>query len=193
MSLNKNGANIFSNIGFSLFLGAVMVITGKNGCGKTSLLKIIAGISKESSGKVTWNGVEISKMRSDFAGDMQFVGHKNFMKPDLTVLENLEFYASFYESQMLIPSALSFFKIEDLADKKLKSLSAGMQKKVLLCKLIICPATLWILDEPDVNLDDEGRKLLAGLVKTKIENSGMVLVASHQPEIYEDSVIYNMI
>ena len=150
-----------------------MVVTGKNGSGKTSLLKILAGISKESSGKITWDDVEIDKIRADFGKDMQFIGHKNFMKLDLTVLENLEFYASFYESQMLIPAALNFFKIEDVFDKKVKYLSAGMQKKVMLCKLMICPATLWILDEPDSNLDDESKKLLAGLIRSKTENGGI--------------------
>ncbi len=169
-----------------------MVVTGKNGSGKTSLLKILAGISKESSGKITWDGVEIDKIRADFGKDMQFIGHKNFMKPDLTVLENLEFYASFYESEMLIPAALNFFKIEDLFDKKVKYLSAGMQKKVMLCKLMICPATLWILDEPDSNLDDESKKLLAGLIRSKTENGGMVMVASHEPGIYEGGVVYEM-
>ena len=192
LSLSKNGINIFSNIGFSLFLGATMVVTGKNGSGKTSLLKILAGISKESSGKITWDGVEIDKIRADFGKDMQFIGHKNFMKLDLTVLENLEFYASFYESEMLIPAALNFFKIEDLFDKKVKYLSAGMQKKVMLCKLMICPATLWILDEPDSNLDDESKKLLAGLIRSKTENGGMVVVASHEPGIYEGGVVYSM-
>lgn len=169
-----------------------MVITGKNGSGKTSLLKILAGISKESSGKITWDGVEIDKMRADFTGDMQYVGHKNFMKDDLTVMENLEFYASFYDSKILIPSALNFFKIADLADERVKNLSKGTKQKVLLSKLMACPSTLWILDEPDANLDESSKKLLAGLIKTKTENQGMVILSSHQPDLYEGAAVYEI-
>ncbi len=192
LSLTKNNNEIFSNVGFSLFLGAAMVITGKNGSGKTSLLKILAGISKESSGKITWGEVEIDKMRADFSGDMQYIGHKNFMKDDLTVMENLEFYTSFYDSKVLIPSALNFFKIADLADEKLKNLSKGTRQKVLLCKLMACPSTLWILDEPDANLDESSKRLLAGLIKTKTENQGMVILSSHQPDLYEGAAVYEI-
>ena len=187
LSLSKNDREIFSNVGFSLFLGAAVIITGKNGSGKTSLLRILAGISKESSGKILWNGQDIAKIRQELNSEMQFIGHKNFLKPDLTVLENLEFYASFYDSKILIPSALNFFKITSLADQKVRGLSAGEMKKVMLCKLMICPATLWILDEPDVNLDKNSKKLLSGLIRAKIENGGMVIVASHEAGIYEES------
>lgn len=187
LSLNKNDRKIFSNIGFSLFLGAAIIVAGKNGSGKTSLLRILAGISKESSGKISWNGKDVAKNRQELNTDMQFIGHKNFLKPDLTVLENLEFYASFYDSQILIPSALSFFNITSLIDQRVRGLSAGEMKKAMLCKLMICPAALWILDEPDVNLDQDSKKILVGLIRTKIENGGTVVIASHEIEMYEEA------
>lgn len=192
LSLYKNQNKIFDNLGFSLFLGVAMVVTGDNGSGKTSLLSVLAGISKESSGKLLWGEEDLANMRDDFSGDMQFMGHKNFMKEDLTVLQNLEFYTSFYGSQMLIPSALSFFMMEASKDELVKNLSAGMKKKVMLAKMMSCPSTVWIMDEPDSNLDKDAKKLLVGLIKAKIENKGMVIFSSHEPELYDFAALLNM-
>lgn len=192
LSLYKNQRKIFSDLGFSLFLGAAIVVTGKNGSGKTSLMKVLSGICQKSGGDITWDGKNIEEMRYDFSADMQYIGHKNFLKPELTVEENLAFYASFYDSNILIATALNFFKITDLRHFKVKDLSAGMKQKVMLSRLMICPATLWILDEPDVNLDKSSKVLLAGLVKSKIENGDMVIMTSHEPELYDFAAILSM-
>ena len=185
LCFKKNDKIIFEDVGFSLFVGAALIISGKNGAGKTSLLKILAGISKESKGKILWSGQDINNFRSDFNGDLQFIGHKNFLKQELTVLENLLFYASLHGSETLIGAALNFFKLEDKADEKVKNLSAGWQKRVQLARLLACPATIWILDEPTNHLDAEGKKLLRGLIKTKLENQGVVLLATHEESFFD--------
>ncbi len=184
LQCKKNGRVIFSDLGFSLFLGSALVISGKNGSGKTSLLKIIAGISKESKGKILWSGENIENFRDDFNGDLQFIGHKNFLKQDLTVLENLVFYAQLTGGEMLISAALHFFKLEEKIDEKIKNLSAGWQKKVQLAKLLICPTTIWILDEPSAHLDAKAKKLLHGLIETHLQNSGIVILATHEEEFF---------
>lgn len=185
LECKKNDRIIFSELGFTLFLGSALIISGKNGSGKTSLLKILAGISKESKGKILWSGENIEDFRDDFNGDLQFIGHKNFLKQDVSVLENLLFYAKLHDSEMLLPAALHFFKLEEFAEKKVKELSAGWQKRVQLAKLLACPATIWLLDEPSNNLDVAGKKLLRGLIETHLENSGVVLMATHDEEFFK--------
>ncbi len=192
LSFYKNDRKIFADLGFSLFLNAALIVVGKNGSGKTSLLKILAGIFKESSGKILWDDQDISNFRSDFNGDLQFIGHKNFLKQELSAIENLEFYAALTDSQMLVTSALKVFDVEEFAHKKVKELSAGMQKKVMLAKLVCCPATIWILDEPTTNLDNIGKKILCDLIARKLENKGIVIVATHDDEIKKLGAILNM-
>ncbi|HLD76908.1 MAG TPA: heme ABC exporter ATP-binding protein CcmA [Rickettsiales bacterium] len=188
----RNDQKIFTNLGFSLFLNAALVVVGKNGSGKTSLLKIIAGLFKESSGKILWDEQNITDFRDDFNGDIQFLGHKNFLKQELSVFENLKFYADLTDSKILIPSALKIFDLEEFANKKIKELSNGWQKRVMLAKLVACPATIWILDEPTINLDSQGKKIFCDLVKTKIANQGMAIIATHEPELFDFAAKINM-
>ena len=185
LECKKNERTIFSELGFTLFLGSALIVSGKNGSGKTSLLKIIAGISKESKGKILWSGENIEDFRNDFNGDLQFIGHKNFLKQDSSVLENLLFYAKLHDSETLIPAALRFFKLEEKMDERVKNLSAGWQKRVQLARLLACPATIWVLDEPSNNLDAAGKKLLKGLIETQLENRGVVVMATHDEEFFK--------
>lgn len=182
LSLIKDNKKIFSNLGLSVSVGSALIVTGKNGSGKTSLLKIIAGIAKADTGTILWGGEDIENFRDDFNGDSQFLGHKNFLKQDLTVAENLRFYARLNDTESALPSALAYFHLTDLADEKVKKLSAGWQKRVMLAKLMACPATVWILDEPSSNLDKEGKEMLTNLIKTRVKEEGLVIIATHEEE-----------
>ena len=184
LSLFKDNKTIFSNLGLSVSIGSGLIVTGKNGSGKSSLLKIIAGISPTSTGKILWGGENIDDLRDDFNGDSQYLGHKNFLKPELTVEENLRFYAKLNGTEVALASALSYFQLNDLANIKVKKLSAGWQKRVMLAKLLACPATVWILDEPSSNLDKEGKEMLLNLIKTRIKEDGLVIMATHDEEFF---------
>jgi heme exporter protein A len=185
LSLFKDDKKIFSGLGFSVSLNSALIIKGRNGCGKSSLLKIIAGISKASSGKILWGENDVENFRDDFNGDSQFLGHKNFLKPELSVFQNLKFYAELADSEILVPSALKFFGLENIADEKVKKLSSGWQNKVRLAKLICCPATIWLLDEPSNNLDKTAKELLHGLIKTRIKEDGLVIMATHDEMFFD--------
>ena len=185
LSFFKDDKKIFSNLGFSLGVGSALIINGRNGCGKSSLLKIIAGISKAKQGEILWGGNNIENFRDDFNGDSQFLGHKNFLKPELTVVENLKFYAKLSDTKAALSSALSFFQLTNLADEKVRTLSAGWQKRVMLAKLLCCPATVWILDEPSNNLDKAGREMLHGLIKTRIKEDGLVIMVTHDEMFFD--------
>ena len=185
LSLFKDDKKIFSDLGFSIGLNSALIIKGRNGCGKSSLLKIIAGIAKPSSGKILWGGEDVENFRADFNGDSQFIGHKNFLEQELTVLENLAFYAKLSDTEIALQSGLSFFGLMNFSDQKVKKLSAGWQKKVMLARLLCCPAAVWFLDEPSNNLDKESGRKLLGLLETRIGEGGLVIIATHD-EIFFD-------
>lgn len=183
--LFKDRKKIFGPVGFSVSTSSALIIKGKNGCGKSSLLKILAGISAPTSGKILWGEEDVENFRDDFNGDSQFLGHKNFLKSELTVKENLEFYARLNGTLEALPAALGFFNLTELADKKVKTLSAGWQKRVMLAKLLACPASVWFLDEPSNNLDKQGKEKLHGLIKTRIKEEGLVIMATHDEEFFD--------
>jgi len=185
LSFIKDNKKIFSDLGFCLSVGSCLILKGGNGSGKTSLLKILAGISKPSAGEVFWGETTIDNLGTDFTGDSEFIGHSNFLKRDLTIRENLEFHAKLNGSVESVDAALNFFGISDLANKKTRNLSAGQQKKALLAKLLSCPTTAWFLDEPSINLDKAAKEQLHGLIKTRIKEDGLVVMATHD-EIFFD-------
>ena len=185
LSLFKDDKKIFSQLGFSVSINSALIITGRNGCGKTSLLKIIAQINEATNGKILWGGVNVNEMKSDFTGDLQYIGHKNFLKPELTVLENLKFYCQLADTNAALESALNFFNLKEIENKKVGQLSAGVQKRVKLAKLIACPATIWLLDEPTTNLDKATKEKLHGLIKTRIKEDGLVIIATHDESLFD--------
>jgi heme exporter protein A len=183
INYSKNQQKLFSSLGFTIGLGSSLVIKGENGSGKTSLLRIIAGLNNLEntgcSGEILWNNENINNIKQDFYSDVQYLGHKNFLKQDLTIIDNLNFFASLTDSKILIPSAIRYFNLDNITHKKINQLSMGMQKRVLLAKLLCCPATIWLLDEPSSNLDEKGKELLFNLISTRIKEQGIVIIASH--------------
>lgn len=185
LTLIKDNKKIFANLGFCLSVNSCLIIRGENGSGKTSLLKILAGISKADFGEVLWGEEKIADLADEFGLDSEFIGHKNFLKQELTVRQNIEFYAALNDSLMAVNSAFSFFGISDLADKKVKYLSAGQQKKVMLSKLLACPASVWFLDEPSINLDQNSKEKLHDLIKTRVKEGGLVVMVSHDEMFFD--------
>jgi heme exporter protein A len=175
----RNHKKIFEQLGFTLSLNSGLLLTGKNGSGKTSLLKIIAGLIKPSSGQILWDDQDVQEFYEQYCSDIQYIGHKNFLKTHLTVLDNLLFYAGLSGAAMLVPAAIKYFQLQDIADTEIYKLSQGWQKRVLLAKLLCCPATIWLLDEPTNNLDSDGKKLLFNLISSRIRDGGMVIIATH--------------
>lgn len=179
ITCNKNQQIIFNNLGFSIGLGTGLIITGTNGSGKTTLLRTIAGLSQPSSGTILWNNQNVKELYAEFSADINYIGHKNFLKPKLTVLQNLNFYAALSGTEILIPAAIKYFGLEQIIDTPIYKLSSGWQKKVILSKLLYCPATIWLLDEPSVNLDVASKELLFNLISTKVADGGIVIIATH--------------
>ncbi|MFO1242094.1 MAG: heme ABC exporter ATP-binding protein CcmA [Rickettsiales bacterium] len=169
VTLIRQGRVLVQNLKSSLGPHEVLVLQGPNGCGKTTLLKAIAGIHPLSGGAVT-----VSERIS-----LELIGHRHALKEGATVEENLRFWAATHKKTMLLPAAINFFSLECYLMERVEDLSAGWQRRVALARLIFTEAKLWLLDEPYVNLDAEGQELLSGLIRTRTQSGGAIILSSH--------------
>ena len=168
----------FKNISISFLPSAIVHIRGKNGSGKTAFIRMLAGIQAPTSGKITFSkkASPISLLKKPYC---TYIGHNLAIKAELTVIENITFWAKLHDSEMLVEAALRYFQLKDIAKQKCSELSAGNQKKVALARLIACQSKLWLLDEVDTNLDKENQELMIKLILSHANNGGMVFFVSH--------------
>lgn len=174
------GANpVFTELGFTVGAQTAVVVVGPNGSGKTSLLRIIAGLIPPTTGEVQWFGEPIHKIYGEYCCDMAYLGHNNAIKPELTVEDNLLLWSKLRHTEIMLEAALHYFHLSDKRHLPCHMLSAGWQRRVALARLMVCNARLWLLDEPLANLDEEGRRLVINLINSRISQGGMVVISSH--------------
>ncbi len=182
---------LIRNFSITFLPSAIVYLKGENGSGKTSLLRSIAGIQELSEGNITFgkNNTNIGYLSKPYCA---YIGHKNAIKPELTVIENIEFWAKLYNSYEAISAAIFYFKLEEIANRKCQELSTGQIQKVALARLLACSSQLWLLDEVENNLDSEGKDLLTRLIITKADSGGIIIASSHNDPSIKSSVIINM-
>lgn len=178
LSCVRRGRHLFENLGFSVMTGSVTVLAGANGCGKSSLLKIIAGLLTPQAGEVRF-GERTIHAAADYDGDVLYLGHKNAVKPEASVRENIFFWAHITGNDMLAAMAMEYFSLGPWLDMPAGMLSAGWQRRVALSRLISMPAKLWLLDEPMSNLDADGMALLGELIQSRTSSGGAVMMVAH--------------
>lgn len=174
---NINGKSLINNLSVSLLPSSITYVRGDNGSGKTSLLKMIAGIQEPSAGKILWRGADINDLPKPYC---LYIGHKTGLKLELTVFENLKFWALVYNSPEILDAAIHYFDLEPILGQKCYKLSAGTQKRVTLSKLLSCHSKLWLLDEIEQTLDKERKNLVNNLIVSKAAGGGIVVIASHE-------------
>ena len=176
ISLSRNDNPILSNINLELNPSSVINIHGRNGCGKTSLLKIIVGITEPTDGIINNN------ILSDDDKNITYIGHKHGIKNNLTLSENILFEPSIYNGkQKNIDDMIKRYQMGKYKDYLSKNLSHGQQKKISLIKASLSNAKVWVIDEPYSALDKDAIKILDSCIYEHLCNQGSVIMTNHEP------------
>ncbi|HCH02810.1 MAG TPA: heme ABC transporter ATP-binding protein CcmA [Vibrio sp.] len=180
----RDDRELFESVSFSVSAGDLVQVEGRNGSGKTTMLRIITGLGDSEAGKILWKGVETHKDRDAFHQDLLFIGHQTGVKKELTAFENLSFYQKLNGSTGVteddIWMALAKVGLAGKEDIPTGKLSAGQQRRVALARLWLSRHPLWILDEPLTAIDKQGIKVIEALFMEHTQNGGMVLFTTHQ-------------
>ena len=187
----RNEKSIFQNLTFKVESSQTILITGKNGSGKTSLLRIIAGFIVNYKGEVLFNSKKINDFNKLIA-DFKFVGQKNSLKENLTVQQNIELWQYLYQTTIDIDQITGPLNIKSFLDKDVSSLSDGQRKRVSLSRLTISQSKVWLLDEPLVYLDADKVKLLGSLIDKHNKDGGMTIYSSNTKNNLDYNKLINM-
>ncbi len=180
LSCLRDDRVLFDNLNIHLDAGQVLLVEGRNGSGKTSLLRILCGIRLPESGEVFWCGKPIHELGAAFHEQMAYVGHHDGIKGDLTVLENIRLARALGKpSSAAIDDILEQIKLSGYEDVMTQALSAGQRRKLALSRLLATDSLLWILDEPFTSLDRSAIEMFEGFMLAHTAAGGMVILTSH--------------
>ncbi len=184
VACERSEHTLFQGLGFELGAGEALLVRGGNGRGKTSLLRILCGLSQPASGTVHWRGAPLARVHEQYGREMAYVGHVNGIKDDLTPLENLRLAADLGGRALdedAAVAALEGLGLGRCLDLPARVLSFGQRRRVALAGLVMAGALLWILDEPLTGLDVHGVALVEGLIRDHVLAGGMAILTTHQP------------
>src|SRR5258707_730109 len=162
--------------------GELLHVSGPNGTGKTTLLRVVSGLLRPEQGSVTWGGQSIVSHRTDYQAALAYAAHEPALKGDLTALENLHFSVGLKRrsSAAELRGALERTGVTACADLPARVLSAGQRRRVSLARVVAMQASVWLLDEPYANLDAAGSELVSGLLQAHVAAGGLALVVAHR-------------
>jgi heme exporter protein A len=177
---------VFSGMSFQLPVGGALVLTGANGSGKTSLLRILATLLPRAAGRLLWGTAPIEADIAEYRARLHYVGHQDAVKPGLTPRETLAFWAALRgldsrRAPLLADAALAAFALAGVADWPCRWLSAGQRRRLALTRLLAVPTSIWLLDEPTTTLDHDNQQRLEDAIAGHRARGGRVAVASHMP------------
>jgi len=179
LELYRNDDRIFSEISFDLSEGQHLLISGANGTGKTSLLRVICGLTIPTGGTIIWNQLATNNIDCRYYEHLAYLGHKNALIPELTARENLEYTFEGNQSMNRTSSVLEAFGLNKYLDQFAEKLSNGQIRKIALSRILLSEKTLWILDEPAANLDTSGTQFLLTEMQAHLDQGGMLITTSN--------------
>lgn len=171
LGFNRGRQVLFADLSFLLEAGQLLVIQGENGAGKTTLLRCLAGMNSDYKGRI------------DLQGERLFIGHSAGLSEALSPTENLCWYGTLRglkQKPSMVCEALAHFGLRGLEESPCSLLSAGQKRRVLLSRLLLEPAKIWLLDEPATRLDASGNELFWELCASHIQHDGLVVLSTHQ-------------
>jgi heme exporter protein A len=185
LACHRGGRDVFAGLSFAVASGEVLTVTGRNGAGKSSLLRTIVGLVRLAQGKLSLEGGD---QELTIAEQAHYLGHQDALKPSLTVAENLRFWAGFLGTQAAdIHPALAAVGLDELADLPAAYLSAGQRRRLSIARLVTVKRPIWLLDEPTSTLDASAQDRLAGLMQAHLAEGGLILAATHGAIGLEDA------
>ncbi len=181
LSCERDERQLFANLSFSVCAGEVLQIEGQNGSGKTSLLRILSGLSAAFDGEIYWQQQPIEQVQEAFFQSLLYIGHTTGVKAALTAEENLAWMMRLapHLHKLTLHQALKKVGLYGFEDVPCYSLSAGQQRRVSLARLYLSTAPLWILDEPFTALDKQGVAEKEGIIAQHVHQGGIVILTTH--------------
>lgn len=183
LECTRGDRRLFSRLSFRLDQGTLLHVQGRNGTGKTTLLRAICGLLLPQAGEIRWQGENIQTLKEDFGRELLYLGHLNGIKHDLTALENLRVAATLagqLPDEGRLEAALRHMGLGGFEDLPTRVLSQGQKRRVALARLPVSQTRLWILDEPFTALDSGAVELLQGLIADQVAGGGLVILTTHQ-------------
>ncbi|MGO4716479.1 heme ABC exporter ATP-binding protein CcmA [Bradyrhizobium sp. 2TAF24] len=176
----RGGREVFAGLDFEVTAGEALAVTGHNGAGKSSLLRLIAGLLPAAQGRIAIEGNPATDL--SLAEQIHYLGHRDALKPTLTVQENLAFWLDFLGGERnTLDASLATAGLAHIARLPAATLSAGQRRRLSMARLIAVKRPVWLLDEPTSALDADGQALIARLMSGHLTQGGLVIAATHGP------------
>jgi heme exporter protein A len=187
----RDDRTLFEGLSFQLSPGQALLLEGRNGSGKTSLLRTLCGMRRPDAGEIRWDGEDIFDLGPDYHAHIAYVGHKDGVKHDLTVAENLRLARGLGtpNPDANLDDVLTRVELWGYDEVAARNLSAGQQRRLALARLLVTRASLWILDEPFTSLDSLGIGIVESLFANHVAQGGMLAVTSHHQVSLHDTEI----
>ncbi len=179
LTIFKGGKIIIKNLGFSVMPGGFIQIIGENGTGKTSLIRCIARLDISNDGSISYNSCDIDDFIDEYKQIILYISDKEQVIEHFTVYETLNFWSKLYGNEMLLPAACHTVGLDDYLETQIKFLSKGLKKRVILARLLLQKARIWLLDEPFTHLDQNSITIVENIISTHLANGGIVIMIDH--------------